>query len=284
MIDLKQVSFGYRKTKEIFREMDLTLKPGSIYGLLGRNGAGKTSLLKMVNGLIFPQKGEVRVSGEDPAKRLPWNLADIYFVQEEPMIPSTTVLTYLYTYAPFYPNFDYDRFMRLLTSFGLEGSLRMDKMSHGQKKKVVLCFAVATNCKVLILDEPTNGLDIPAKSEFRRLVTEALTEERLIIISTHQVRDMNLLIDPILIVENGRVIFHYSIEQIGRALHFAQHFSMQVPQDVIYAERIAGGYLTISENTQGQDSDVDIEILFNAVQSHRERIVSLIEKYNSNSK
>ena len=181
MIDLKQVSFGYRKTKEIFREMDLTLKPGSIYGLLGRNGAGKTSLLKMVNGLIFPQKGEVRVSGDDPAKRLPWNLADIYFVQEEPMIPSTT----------FYPNFDYDRFMRLLTSFGLEGSLRMDKMSHGQKKKVVLCFAVATNCKVLILDEPTNGLDIPAKSEFRRLVTEALTEERLIIISTHQVRDMN---------------------------------------------------------------------------------------------
>ena len=140
MIDLKQVSFGYRKTKEIFREMDLTLKPGSIYGLLGRNGAGKTSLLKMVNGLIFPQKGEVRVSGDDPAKRLPWNLADIYFVQEEPMIPSTTVLTYLYTYAPFYPNFDYDRFMRLLTSFGLEGSLRMDKMSHGQKKKVVLCF------------------------------------------------------------------------------------------------------------------------------------------------
>jgi ABC-2 type transport system ATP-binding protein len=281
MIQMQNLGFQYNKKKPLFQNLDLELKPGNMYGLLGRNGAGKTTLLRLINGLVFPTNGNCVVEGHHASDRHPDMLSEIYFVQEEPFIPNMTVISYLYTYAPFYPKFDYDKFFSLLTQFELEGGLVMEKLSFGQKKKVVLSFAVATNAKILILDEPTNGLDIPSKSQFRRLMTEAMLDDRMIIISTHQVRDMVNLIDPILIVENGKIVFNHSLEEISKALFFEMIYSNSEPQDVIYAERVAGGYITIKENTNNQSSDVDIEILFNAILSNRNAIANSLQKISS---
>ena len=154
----------------------------------------------------------------------------------------------------------------------------MDKLSHGQKKKVILCFAVSTNSKILILDEPTNGLDIPSKAQFRNLITDAMLEDRIIIISTHQVRDMVNLIDPILILDDGKIIFNYTIEEISKILKFELHQSLSEPKDVLYFERIAGGYLSITENVNNEYSQVDVEILFNAILSKKTVITALFSK------
>ncbi|NOT35986.1 MAG: ABC transporter ATP-binding protein [Saprospiraceae bacterium] len=278
MINLKNLRFGYNKKKDLFNGLSLQLEQGKIYGLLGRNGSGKTTLLRLINGLIFPQEGEVDVMGYDATQRDPRMLEEFVFIQEEPMIPSTSILSYLYTYAPFYSRFDYDKFLGLISELGLEGTQKMDKLSFGQKKKVMLSFAIASQAKILILDEPTNGLDIPSKSQFRKLITEAMLDDRIVIISTHQVRDMVNLIDPILMLEDGKIIFHYSLEEISKALRFEVHYTMTAPTDVIYTERISGGYMSITENTDGSDSEIDIEVLFNAVLSNKQQILSVLEK------
>ncbi|MEO6191220.1 MAG: ABC transporter ATP-binding protein [Saprospiraceae bacterium] len=278
MIKLKDIQFSYSKKKKLFDGLNLNLEKGKIYGLLGKNGAGKTTLLRIINGLIFPQSGEATVFDYDATERNPNMLSEIIFIQEEPVIPNSTILSYLYTYAPFYPRFDYNKFLSLITEFGLEGSQRMDKLSFGQKKKVMLCFAVASNARILILDEPTNGLDIPSKSHFRKLITEAMLDDRIVIISTHQVRDMVNLIDPILMLEDGKIIFDYSLEEISKALHFEIHYSMTPPSDVIYSERISGGYMSIRENIDGRDSEIDLEVLFNGLLSNKQQILSALEK------
>lgn len=142
----------------------------------------------------------------------------------------------------------------------------------------MICFAIASNARILILDEPTNGLDIPSKSHFRKLITEAMLDDRIVIISTHQVRDMVNLIDPILILEDGKIIFNYSLEEIGNALHFEIHYSMTPPEDVLYAERVTGGYLSITENKTGTTSDIDLEVLFNAIMTNRRQILDILEQ------
>lgn len=278
MINLQNVKFGYNKKKDLFHGLNLQLEQGKIYGLLGRNGAGKTTLLRLINGLIFPKEGEVEVLAYSAQDRDPLMLAEIVFIQEEPLIPNMSILSYLYTYAPFYSRFDYDRFLSLITELGLQGSHMMDKLSFGQKKKVLLSFAIASQAKILILDEPTNGLDIPSKSQFRKLITEAMLDDRIVIISTHQVRDMVNLIDPILMLEDGKIIFHYSLEEISNALRFEIHYSMTPPTNVLYSERVSGGYMSITENTDGVDSEIDIEVLFNAVLNNKQQILSVMEK------
>ncbi|MCC6817031.1 MAG: ABC transporter ATP-binding protein [Saprospiraceae bacterium] len=278
MIDIQNLHFSYNKKKPLFNGLNLQLEHGKIYGLLGRNGAGKTTLLRLINGLIFPQVGEINVLDMDATHRFPQMLSEIVFIQEEPLIPNMTILSYLYTYAPFYGRFDYDKFLSLVTELGLQGTQRMDKLSFGQKKKVMLAFAIASQAKILILDEPTNGLDIPSKSQFRKLITEAMLDDRIVIISTHQVRDMVNLIDPILMLEDGKIIFNYSLEDISKALRFEIHYSMTPPTDVLYSERISGGYMSISENTNDADSEIDIEVLFNAVLNNKQQILSILEK------
>lgn len=279
MLSISNLRFFYNKKKVLFRELDLELKPGNIYGLLGKNGAGKTTLLRIFNGLLFPKTGTAKVLGMEAKDRTPDMLQEVYFVQEDHVNSNLSILEFLYTYAPFYPRFDYDLFFKLLTNFELEGSYKLDKISNGQKKKVTLAFALATNSKILILDEPTNGLDIPSKAQFRSLITEAMLEDRIIIISTHQVRDMVNLIDPILIVEDGRIIFNYSLEQISQVLKFDIHHTLTEPKDVLYFERIAGGYISITENKMGENSQVDVEILFNAIISKKEAIINLFSNH-----
>lgn len=276
MVTLKSVTFAYKRKAPLFSDTDVSLEPGTIYGLLGRNGAGKTTLLKLLCGLLFPQSGEIRVLGHDPAERSPELQQEIILIPEEFATPVLTVHQYRRLYAPLYPRFVGEEFAAHLAEFQLNTEARLDEMSYGQKKKVLLAFGLAAHTRLLILDEPTNGLDIPAKGQFRRLLAGGADEDRTIVVSTHQVRDMEHLIDPITILENGRVIFQHSLEEIIASIRMVH--SSEEPSEAVYSERAMGGYASIVPNADGQDSRIDLELLFNAVTTAPEAIDALTTK------
>lgn len=287
MINLDQISFSYKsgllkkkKRKLLFDGLDLHMHSGQgqIYGLLGKNGAGKTTLLKLISGLVFPDEGNAEVMGYTPRDRHPGMLADIYYVQEELYLPEIRISEYEKFYASFYPAFSKEQFDYFLREFGLDKSDKIHNLSHGQKKKAMLSFGMACNSRLLILDEPTNGLDIPSKSLFRKMIANAISDDRLFIISTHQVKDVANLIDPIIILENGKVLFSESVERISQKLSFELEQGIAEPQGALYSERIPGGFRTVRENKSGAESEIDLEALFNTIVMNQEKIDHLFQK------
>lgn len=272
MIRLDHVSFGYSKNKMLFDDLSMRLDPGHIYGLLGKNGAGKSSLLRNMAGLLFPLKGKIDVNGYEPRNRQPAFLQDLFFIPEEIYLPSVTINQYLNTLAPFYPKFDEQQFRLYIKEFDIPEGNKLTGMSYGQKKKVLTAFALATNTKVLLMDEPTNGLDIPSKSQFRKIVSSALEPNRLILISTHQVRDLDNLIDGIIILEDSEILIQHSLDVVAERLHFGTLPSVEFDSRVLYSEPSLRGYKAVIENSDHEESRVDLEQLFNAVMENPARI------------
>jgi ABC-2 type transport system ATP-binding protein len=266
MLEVRNLSFSYAK-KDLFNELDLELKPG-LYGLLGKNGAGKSTLLKLVSGELFPGGGSCITMGFEASKRIPEMLSEIYYLPEEFDLPPMTGTQYVKSYAPFYPRFSIDFFNDCASEFEIDPSLKLGSMSYGQKKKFMISFGLATWSTILLLDEPTNGLDIPSKSQFRRLAAAGASDDRIILISTHQVRDMENLIDPIIILEDGKIIFNHSMEEVTDNFSFALKDSVPEGPDVLYHEKILGGYLTALKGSDDDGRAVDLEFLFNMVVSN----------------
>jgi ABC-2 type transport system ATP-binding protein len=277
MVVIKNLSFGYGK-KKLFRNLNVQLAPGNIYGLLGKNGVGKTTLLKLITGLRYPQEGECRVLNYTPRKRLPGLLEETYFIPEEFFVPPVTLKNYAHIYAPFYPRFDHSAFAHYLQEFDLDVREKLTELSYGQKKKFLLSFGMSTGCRLFILDEPTNGLDIPSKSQFRKILASALTDDRIILVSTHQVRDMENLIDPIIILDDGQIIFNQYIADVSRLLNIQMAQDVPVTDEILYSAKVLGGHVLVKENTSGEESRIDLETLFNAVTTNRERINELFSK------
>ena len=283
MIDIQHISFGYRSQNDIFQELTLQLHAGRIHGLLGKNGAGKTTLLKLISGTLFPYSGTISTLGFVPAKRNPLMLRELYFLPEDIFLPALSIQNYVNVYAPFYPHFDHKQFDDILQEFELPSrKQKLQTLSHGQKKKVQIAFSIAANTRLLIMDEPTNGLDIPAKSQFRRIVANTFIEERCIIISTHQVRDLHSLIDHITILDEHDMVMNHPTEEITKRLLFKWYDSQETPQEALYAEESLKGIAAVLENTQQIESKLDIEILFNALFANKEKISKLFKDDLSN--
>ncbi len=275
MVNVSNLEFGYGKSP-VLRNLTLRLQAGNVYCLLGKNGVGKTTLLKLLSGLLNPTDGSIDVEGEVPFRRTPEFLRDIYFLSEDFISPNLSPLAYAKMYAPFYPKFDMERFMELLKLFEVEPALKLTKMSFGQQKKAMISFAVAANTRILLMDEPSNGLDIPSKNQFRQAISSIVTQDKLIVISTHQAKDLDSLIDPVIIMDNDGVILNESISSISEKLYFS--IDTQVNPTALYSELTLGGVLNISLNTSGAESVVSIEPLFNATLKNRDVIVSLFRK------
>src|SRR5205823_14961018 len=135
MIEVKNLSFGYKKRKLLYKNLNLHLPVGSIYGLLGKNGAGKSTLLKNFTGLLFPTRGELLVNGFVPKKRLPSFLQTIYFIPEEVYVPSLTIDGYKKLFAPFYPLFGEEQFYSYLEMLDVQDKGKLNTFSFGQQKK-----------------------------------------------------------------------------------------------------------------------------------------------------
>ena len=264
MVDIHNLSFGYSKKSILFENLHLKLEAGHIYGLLGKNGAGKSTLLKNISGLAFPLQGHCTVNGVDTSKRKPSFLKELFFIPEEVHMPSLSSKTYVERTAHFYPKFDVDYFYRLLSEFDVAPDVNLSRLSFGQQKKMMIAFGLATNSSLLIMDEPTNGLDIPSKVQFRKIISSALTDHRCIVISTHQVRDLDSLIDTVIVLHNKQIVINAAIDDIGERLLFGP-FGRANKDAVIYHEESTIGNNTISSNTNEMYSKVDLELLFNAI-------------------
>ena len=277
-IEIRNLYFRYRRKQPLFEDLSLDLLPGSIYGLLGRNGAGKTSLLKVISGLLFPIYGACVVSGHIPGRRRPSFLRQVYFLPEDFQVPPVSLRTYEKLYAPFYPSFDSRLFGEVLAEFSLNPDDRLNRLSQGQRKKFLIAFGLGTDCGILLLDEPTNSLDIPGKSAFRRLIAAAVRDDRTVVISTHQVRDVENLIDTIVLLDNGRILFHQPVSKIAARLRFSSHTDSARDPAALYTEETPLGRKSVLPNTMGEDSPVDLEALFNAVIANPRAVVSVFEK------
>lgn len=267
MIEIKNLSYRYAGTKrDVLSDLSLTFDENKIYGLLGKNGTGKSTLLYLISGLLRRCGGSIIFDGEDTSKHNPDVLRDIFIVPEEFDLPSISLDTYVRVNEPFYPNFSREVLDSCLNDFELSENLNLKELSMGQKKKVYMSFALAANTRLLLMDEPTNGLDIPSKSQFRKVVASNMNEERTLIISTHQVHDVEALLDHVLILDNKGLLLNSSTEDITSDYTFDYRQPAEMDDSVIYAEPSLQGNAVIARRTAGDpETQLNLELLFNAV-------------------
>lgn len=272
MIKINNLTFYYKQSKPVFENVSFEMKNG-IYGLLGENGVGKTTLLHIISGLRFPKKGHCSLFGMESAFRNPEMLKQLYYLPEEFKVPVQSIKSFVKYNSAFYPNFSYDQFSTYLNDFHLDVDSNLKELSFGQKKKALIAFAIALNTPILLLDEPTNGLDIPSKTQFRKVVASAFDENKCVLISTHQVRDLENLIDPIIILDRNHVLLNNTVEEISQKLLFT--YSTTRPENALFTEQTMLGYTSVLENKYNEDSTLNIEALFNAVITNKEKIKEL---------
>jgi len=272
MIEIQNITFGYRKKSKLFNDISLSFEAGKIYGLFGVNGAGKTTLLQLMSGLLKPSEGKIDILGRDIDSLSADVLSQIFLVPEDFVLPSVKVEKFVALNAPFYPKFDRKLFASIMREFEMHENENLSEISYGQKKKFLISFAMSTQTPIILFDEPTNGLDILSKSQFRRIMARFASDDRCFVISTHQVRDLSSIIDNVLIIDNGKIAFNQSIYDISKTLVF-RHITEDVPEDTLFSEDAGMGKNVIVKAME-DESEVDLETLFNAVIKDKEIINS----------
>ena len=274
MIQIQDISYKYgKKSENVFDGLSLSFDDGKIYGLLGKNGVGKSTLLYLLSGLLHPKSGKITIDGREPRHREPSLLENLYFIPDEFELPNMALRRYVGLYAQFYPRFSHEVLESCLQDFELTMDTQLNALSLGQKKRVLVSYALATQCHVLLMDEPTNGLDIPAKSLFRKMVARHMQDDQIIIVSTHQVHDVDSLLDHIIVLneatgEENRhesVLFDASIADVQRQFAFQLRAMGDESSEVLYSEPRPQGCAVIVANSLGEETTVDLELLFNAV-------------------
>lgn len=269
MIKVNNLAFSYGKD-QVLKNINLTLEDGKIYGLLGENGVGKTTLLTLLCGLKKTQVGSIDTDGANPYDREPSLLEQMFYLPDDVAPIYDKAYSWAKSRGKFWSNFSLDKFVEIMDGFENDVNQKLSTMSTGQLKKTHISFALACSTKYLFLDEPTNGLDIPSKSQFRSSILKYTSEDSTIVISTHQVRDLENVIDPIIILDRQDVLLNASLEEISRKLFF--DYGTELHPESLYSEQLPGGFIQVYPNVRNQDSKVNIEALFNAVHKNKELI------------
>ena len=269
MIKVNNLCFSYGQTP-CLENISLSLEEGKIYGLLGENGVGKTTLLTLLSGLKKPLMGSIEIDGDMPFNRHPSFLQDLFYLPDEVSAVNNVAVRWAANTGKFWPKYSQERFMEAMNIFETNAEMKMNHMSAGQLKKTYISFALACGVKYLFLDEPTNGLDIPSKAQFRKVIMSLTPEDSTIVISTHQVKDLENIIDPIVILDKCDVLLNASVAEITDKLYF--DYGTTFNQASLYSEQLPGGFIQVYPNTQGQESKVNVEALFNTVHKHKDLI------------
>jgi ABC-2 type transport system ATP-binding protein len=269
MIEIKDLAFSYGKTP-ILKSITTTLEEGRIYGLLGENGVGKTTLLTLLCGLKKVCSGSITTDGENPFDRTPTLLQNQFYLPDEVLPVTMKAKCFAKERGAFWPDYDHSKFLEIMKEFENDPAKKMNQMSAGQLKKTYISLALACGCKYIFMDEPTNGLDIPSKTQFRSAIMKYTSDDSTIVISTHQVRDLENIIDPIIILDRQDVLLNASVEEITSKLYF--DYGTQLHPESLYSEQLPGGFIQVYPNTTGEDSKINVEALFNAVHKNKELI------------
>jgi ABC-2 type transport system ATP-binding protein len=267
MLEINNLTFKYGGSKqEVFSDFSLSLSENCIYGLLGKNGTGKSTLLYLITGLLRPSKGAAHVDNFLSSDRHPDMLREMFIVPEEFNLPAMTLRKYVKLNKVFYPRFSEELLEQCLQEFELSSDLKLNALSMGQKKKVFMSFALAANTKWLLMDEPTNGLDIPSKTQFRKVIAQCMTDDRTIIISTHQVHDVEALLDHVVILDRSQLLLNATVAEITDKYTFSFRHPSEMTGDVLYAEPSIQGTAVVSRRLKDEEETaVNLELLFNAV-------------------
>lgn len=276
MLQVENISFSYgRRKPEVLSDFSFSLEKGRVYGLLGKNGVGKSTLLYLMCGLLTPKHGRVMYHRVDTRRRLPETLRDVFLVPEEFDLPAVSLIQFVELNSPFYPNFSKEDMMTYLHLFEMDWNIHLGGLSMGQKKKVFMSFALATHTSLLLMDEPTNGLDIMAKSQFRKFIASGMSDERTIVISTHQVRDIDNVLDHVVIMNNSCVLLDESIVRVTERLAFVESDSPALAEEALYKLPSVQGNSLLLPNREGVETKLNLELLFGAVLANPEKIKEL---------
>lgn len=269
MIEIKDLAFSYGKTP-VLKSITTTLEEGRIYGLLGENGVGKTTLLTLLCGLKKVCSGSITTDGQNPFDRTPTLLQNQFYLPDEVLPIAMKAECFAKERGAFWPDYDHAKFLEIMKEFENDPAKKMSQMSAGQLKKTYISLALACGCKYIFMDEPTNGLDIPSKTQFRSAIMKYTTDDSTIVISTHQVRDLENIIDPIIILDRQDVLLNATVEEITSKLYF--DYGTQLHPESLYSEQLPGGFIQVYPNSTGEDSKINVEALFNAVHKNKELI------------
>ena len=269
-------NYGWRQQKSVFSDFSLSLERGKVYGLLGLNGAGKSTLIYLMAGLLTPKSGRVTIDGCNVRDRLPSTLGNLFVVPEEFELPRMSLKEYATLNGALYPRFSYEDMLHNLEIFDINPEIKsLSSLSMGQKKKVLMSFAFATHTDLMLMDEPTNGLDIPGKSQFRRLVAREMSDNRTIVISTHQVRDIDRCIEHVVIIDNSKVLLDESVARITSKLQFVENGTAAEAKSAIYSQPSVMGYSIVAPSNGGDETEINLETLFNATLGNRDKITEI---------
>ncbi|MFS4432178.1 ATP-binding cassette domain-containing protein [Chryseobacterium sp. S90] len=276
MITFKNLSFAYSQ-KKVLNDVNLQYEPGKIYYLLGPNGFGKSTLLRSIAGLHRPKTGSLEVNNHPAFKRNIKLLQDLCFVSDGMYCPDMLITKFAALYGSLYPLFKMDTFYQYLFMFEVKKEAHISELSFGQRKKLFLAFAFATNARIILLDEPINGLDIKSKREFRKILTETANDDKTVIIGTHDVSDMDILADGITVLGQQEVIFHQNTSDILQKLAFDIVKDPIEAKQALYSEQTYQGFMTITPNIKHKETNLNIELLYHALLKQQHKITSLFK-------
>lgn len=283
MVEMNDISFGYSRKKMLFSGLNLDIPKGSIIGLLGRNGEGKSTLMKLITGQLLAQMGTIQTLGYEASERAVGMLQQVYMLPEEVVLPRMSIRKYFEIIAPLYPTYDSEMAEVLIRDFDLSWDMHLGKISLGQKKKAAIVLALSLRTPLLLLDEPTNGLDIPSKSVFRRILAGYIGADQTVIISTHQVRDLEQLIDRLILLDDNRIVCNDSIDHLSQMFYFGM-ITPEALSEPLYREYSAMGEAGIWRAEQGYEGDnFSMELFFNAMVNARELMQRIISAHSGNA-
>lgn len=274
MITIENTSYGYKSNPLILNNISLEIGNG-IYGLLGENGVGKTTLMHLICGLLFPKNGKCSIDGRNTAERQPEGLNRYFFLPEELQMPTESIASFAARHSVFYPHFNQEEFELNLEELKIDRKQKLSSISYGQQKKAMLAYAFALHTPYTLLDEPTNGLDITSRQALKRIISRSMDDESTLLISTHQAHDFENLLDHLIILGKGEILLNRSLDEISNRLLFAR--TDILPEERIYSEENLSGYFSIIPNEDGEENTPDIELLYKAVLQQPEKIQSMFQ-------
>ncbi len=198
-------------------DFNLTLESGRIVGLLGPNGSGKTTLIKIANGLIQPTCGKILLDGQEPGMV---TKSFVSYLPDANYLPGwMNVDALLGLFEDFYTDFDIKKAREMLAQLNLRGEDRLKSLSKGNKEKVQLILAMSRKAKIYFLDEPIGGVDPAARDYILNTIIRNYSEDALVVMSTHLIADIERVLDEVVFINRGNLVFHRGVDEIRETEH-----------------------------------------------------------------
>lgn len=279
MIQIEGLHYGYGRAA-LYADFSAQIGQPGIYGVFGRNGSGKSTLLRLLCGLLTPWQGRLRVLGFQPRQRAAEFLASVCIVPEEFHLPNLTAAQLARTHGSFYPRFSHALFSDYLQVLEVPVDSRFEAMSLGQKKKAAIAFALATQTPLLLMDEPTNGLDIAGRGQFRDLMRRPEQAQRVVMISTHQAHDLESILSHIWFIDQGRLALAARMDALAERLVMGVATTAQAlpAQGLLYQEALGAQVAYVARRTAGSPADgpLQLELLYKALSLNRDAMLQAL--------